>query len=107
MEEILALELKVQAVNIALNGDRTYNQLDKDGDYSTSQRAQSAIFDVFGSSSNITKTSLNGYDIAANEFAPVLEQIRGLMDNFSQMDQKLDQIGAPLTPNRLPNWKKQ
>lgn len=106
MNEVLALEQKVQAVNVELNGDRTYNQLDKDGEYSTSQRAQNAIFDVFGSSSNITGTSQQNYEIAADEFAPILEKIRALMGNFDKMDQKLDQIGAPLTPNRLPNWKK-
>jgi hypothetical protein len=106
MNEVLALELKVRNVNIDLNGDRTYNQLDKDGEYSTSQRAQNAIFDVFGSSSNITGTSEKNYEIAADEFAPILEKVRDLMKDFNEMDQKLDRIGAPLMPNRLPNWLK-
>ncbi len=106
MKEILSLEDKVTQVSQQLNGDRTYNRLDKDGDYSTRQHAQSAIFDVFGSTSDITGTSKRNYDIAADEFTPILSQVRALIGEFREMDQKLDQLGAPLTPDRLPNWKK-
>ena len=106
MDKIINLENKVQALNHQLNGDPTYRRLDQDGAYATGQRAQNAIFDIFGSSSNITGTSEKNYDIAADEFGPILESLKSLVADFQGMDQKLDQIGAPLTPDRLPNWKK-
>lgn len=107
MKQILALEKKVNQAGIALNGDRDYNQLDLDGEYSTGQRAQQAIFDIFGSNSNVTGTAIRNYDIAADEFAPILTEVKKLLGEFSTMDTKLDQIGAPLTTGRIPNWKKQ
>lgn len=107
MKEVRDLEAKVKAVNVQLNGDRDYNRLDIDGEYSTSQRAQNAIFDVFGSTSNVTGTSLTGYDIAADEFTPILSAVKALMTDFRNMDNRLGQMGAPLTPGRLPDWKKE
>jgi len=107
MKEVLALEAKVTAVNIQLNGDRDYNRLDRDAPHSTRQRAQNTIFDIFGSTSNVTGTSQTGYEVAADEFGPILKVVKNLMGDFDQMDNKLDQKGAPLTPGRLPNWRKE
>ena len=47
------------------------------------------------------------YDIAADEFEPVLEKARSLLLDFEAMDRKLGDMGAPLTPGRLPDWKKE
>jgi hypothetical protein len=107
MKEIRTLEGKVKDLNIQLNGDSDYGRLDIDGTYSTGQRAQNAIFDVFGSTSNVTGTSLRNYDVAADEFAPILTGVKNLMPEFTRMDNRLGQLGAPLTPGRLPNWRKE
>ncbi|NVJ46151.1 MAG: exo-alpha-sialidase, partial [Cytophagia bacterium] len=106
LAEIEALEKDVEAVNIAMNGDSDVGRLDMDQEYSMRQRAQNAAFDVFGSLSNVTGTSLKNYDIAANEFAPVLESVKALQPKFESMDQKLGNMGAPLLPGALPDWKK-
>ena len=78
-----------------------------DGEYATGQRAQNAVYDIFGSTSNVTGTAITNYDIAADEFAPILPKVKSLVSEFTRMDGKLDQLGAPLTSGRLPNWKKQ
>ncbi|WP_323755561.1 glycosyl hydrolase [Roseivirga sp.] len=107
MKEIMALEAKVNALNMEINGDSDYRQLDMDGEYSTGQRAQNAVYDIFGSTSNVTGTAKANYDIAANEFGPILPKVKALVSEFTRMDTKLDQLEAPLTSGRLPNWKKQ
>lgn len=107
LAEIEALEKEVEAVNIAMNGDPDVGRLDKDEDYNMRQRAQNAAFDVFGSLSDVTGTSLRNYDIAADEFAPVLAAVKALQPKFEAMDQRLGNMGAPLLPGALPNWKKQ
>ncbi|MFC2120575.1 WD40/YVTN/BNR-like repeat-containing protein [Bacteroidota bacterium] len=106
MKEIMVLEEKIEAIQIKMGGDRTYATLDKDADYPFTQRANSAIFDIFGSTSNVTGTSEKNYELAAEEFGPVLEEVKALMKEFEQMDKKLGTMGAPLTPGRLPDWKK-
>ena len=107
MKEVLALEEKVSGINIRLSGDGDYNRLDLDAPYNTRSRAQNTIFDIFGSNSNVTGTSESGYEIAADEFSPILNDVKGLMRDFTTMDQKLGGMGAPLTPGRLPDWKKE
>lgn len=107
LAEIEALEKEVLAVNIAMNGDPDVGRLDMDEDYSMRQRAQSAAFDIFGSLSNVTGTSLRNYEIAADEFAPVLASVKALQPKFEAMDNRLGNMGAPLLPGALPNWRKQ
>jgi len=106
MKEIAALEDKITAIRIKMNGDGTYRALDLDGDYGIPQRASSAIFAIMGSTSNVPGSSKRDYNIAADEFTPILEEVRALVMEFHEMDQKLGTMGAPLTPGRLPNWKK-
>ena len=106
MSEVLELEGKVRDLSIQLNGDPSFGRLDLDPTYSTRQRAQSAIFDVFGSTSNVTGTAERNYSIAADEFEPILAEVKNLVGDFQKMDQRLDQMGAPLTTDRLPNWRK-
>ncbi len=106
--EVQELEAELRSARELLNGDRTPNQLDIDGEYSTANRAQSAIFDIFGSTSNVTGTSERNYDIAADEFQGVLDAVKAVHEKFELMDRKLGgQTALPLLPGALPNWKKQ
>jgi len=106
LKEVIALENKVKAVQIKLNGDRTYGELDLDAPYALRQRARSTIGDIMGSTSNIPGSAKRNYEIAADEFAPILEEVNALKLEFEKMDQKLGTINAPVTKGRLPNWKK-
>lgn len=105
-KEIVALEGELTAARNAMNGDPIPRRLDIDGDFSTAQRAQNAIFDIFGSTSNVTGTSERNYEIAADEFAPILKSVKELQRKFDQMDQKLGQTGISALPGKLPDWKK-
>jgi len=105
MNEILALEEKLEDLQIALNGDRDYSRLDLDPMPSLSGRVRTAIYSVSGSTSNITGTAKQCYDIAAEEFEPVYEKIKALVTEFEAFDKKLDEMGAPTTPGRFPDWR--
>jgi hypothetical protein len=59
------------------------------------------------STSPATDTSQRDYDAAADQFGPVLETLRRLIDvDMKQLDSQLDLAGAPWTPGRVPVWKK-
>ncbi len=105
--EIRQLEEKLITVRQLLNGDQTPNRLDIDGEYSTSNRAQNAIYDILGSNSNVTGTSERNYETASSEFAPILQAVKDIHNKFELMDLKLgNQSALPLLPGALPNWKK-
>lgn len=107
INEVKELENGLKEVQIMLNGDPVTGPLDMDDVYSVRSRSRNAIFDVIGSTSDVTGTSLRNYDIAADEFAPILERVKALNDKFNAMDKRLAAMGAPLTPGRLPDWKKE
>ncbi|MFP4488984.1 MAG: WD40/YVTN/BNR-like repeat-containing protein [Bacteroidales bacterium] len=105
MKEVREMENKLEKAQVALNGDRDYNRLDLDPVYSLSNRVRSAVYGVSGSTSEITGIAKKNYDIAAGEFAPVYEEIKALVKEFDAFDNRLDEMGAPTTPGRFPEWK--
>lgn len=105
-KDILALEEQLKSVRMSMNGDPTLGRLDIDGEYSTAQRAQNAVFDIFGSTSNVPGTSEKNYSIAADEFVPILESVKQLQKGFEKMDLRLSNSGKLIMPGKLPDWKK-
>ena len=105
MAEVRILEYKVEELELMLSGDRDPGRLDMDGDVSLRQRAGMAMYGLFGNFSDVPGTARQQYEIAAEEFRPLYRRTRALMDEFDAMDRKLGDIGAPLTPGRLPDWK--
>jgi hypothetical protein len=66
---------------------------------------------VQGTGSNTarpTKTLEDDYKYAAQAFAPVLAQLRLLVEvDLPKLDKSLDAAGVAHTPGRVPNWKDQ
>ncbi len=59
-----------------------------------------------GSTSAITTTEKQNYEILKEEFLPVLEVLTGIVENdIPAMEAELNKIGAPWTPGRIPVWK--
>ena len=105
-KEILVLENQLKEVQMAINGDPTLSRLDIDPEYSTAQRAQNAIFDIFGSTSNVPGTSMRNYNIAADEFTVVLGQVKSLQQEFQKMDDQFGMNKSLSMPGKLSNWNK-
>ncbi|MBS0010115.1 MAG: hypothetical protein KFF49_01810, partial [Bacteroidales bacterium] len=86
MNDVNDLEIKLKEVQIMLNGDPVSRPLDLDGDYALRSRSRNAIYDAMGTTSDVTGTAKRNYEIAADEFAPVLEKTKELETLFKQMD---------------------
>jgi hypothetical protein len=107
LTEVLLLEDRLEALDIRINGDPVFGRLDLDSDVAISSRVASSRFDIWDATSNVTGTAETNYNLAADEFGPILEEARNLMKDFQSMDSRLGEMGAPLTPGRLPDWKKE
>lgn len=58
------------------------------------------------STSGITTTEKQNYDILVEEFPPVLEALRVIVENeVPKLEAELNKMNAPWTPGRLPVWK--
>jgi len=105
LTEVTKLEDKLKELQLLMNGDPDFSRLDLDGEVSLRQRAGTALYGLFGSFSDVPGSAKQQYEIAAEEFRPLYNKTKSLLEEFSAMDKKLGDIGAPLTPGRLPSWK--
>lgn len=59
-----------------------------------------------GSTSGITTTEKQNYEILTEEFPPVLVTLKKIVEtDVPALEAELDKIGAPWTPGRMPVWK--
>ncbi len=69
------------------------------------QRLQWLIYTRMGSTSGLTITESDVYDILVEEFPPVIEELKTLKGQLRTLNDKLDSAGAPWTPGRIPEWQ--
>ena len=106
-QQIKALEVAVNEIQRKLFGDRTLTRIDRDAEPGLSRRMNSVISDQWRSTSAPTQSQREAYKIVADEFSPILQRLKKLVEeDVKKIEKKLEEIGAPYTPGRLPDWKK-
>ncbi len=107
ISDIDSLEQKVKALEIEFRGDRTLQRADKDAVPGISTRIRSIAYEQSRSTSAPTQTQRDAYEIAAEAFEPVLAELKTIVsEDVAKIEKKLEGLGAPYTPGRLPEWKK-
>jgi hypothetical protein len=102
------LELEIADLSLRLNGDRLRRSKNSPTPPSISQRVSGIVYGHWSSTSAPTQTYLDAYEIAAEEFEPFLKDLGELVKvKLKGMEDKLEEIGAPWTPGRIPNWTKE
>jgi len=72
-----------------------------------SSRVNSIIYEQWRSTSAPTQSQRDAYNIVAEEFSPILQIVKKLVEeDVRKIEKKLEEIGAPYTPGRVPDWKK-
>ncbi|MDR3698835.1 MAG: glycosyl hydrolase [Candidatus Sulfopaludibacter sp.] len=105
-EQVLALQRDLEAINLALSGDRVWRAHNEGTPASISERIQAAAGSTRGTTSHPTKTSMEQYQIGSDELAVQIPKLRKLIDtDIRNLEKQLDAAGAPPTPGRLPDWK--
>ena len=102
------LERKLADLEIALNGDRVRARRNEPTPPSITDRVQRIISGAWSSTAEATGTHRREYDIAAGEFETVLQRLRSLVTvELRGVEEAAEQAGAPWTPGRFPQWKKE
>ena len=69
-------------------------------------RLGSVTYTHMGSTSGITATERQGYEILKEEFPPVLEALQRIVRvDIPALEAELNELNAPWTPGRLPVWR--
>ena len=107
LDEARALEDRLYAIDVALSGDRTIRSRAEPTPPSITQRVQGVVSGSWSSNSAPTETHREALRIAGEQFEPLLEELRTLVErDLKALEDKLDAAGAPWTPGRLPYWRK-
>jgi photosystem II stability/assembly factor-like uncharacterized protein len=98
------LERRLQEFQIELYGDRTLWRRSEPTSPSIMRRVSAQL----STTCPITETNKRNYEIAANEFEKLLEEMRQVIEvDLKKLKDSLEAAGAPWTPGRsLPRWKK-
>jgi len=101
------VEKKINEIRTKLYGDSTLLKIDKDAEPGIVERINGVVSDHWRSTSAPTESQRQTFEIVAAEFPPVLEALRKVAEvDIRQIEKKLDELGAPSTPGRLPDWKR-
>ncbi len=105
-EQARTLDLRLRDIEEKLNGDPVLAARNEPTPPAIGDRVQGIVEGHWASSSEATRTFQDDYAIAAAEFAPVLEDLRqAIGGDLKNLEDRLEALGAPWTPGRLPSWK--
>jgi photosystem II stability/assembly factor-like uncharacterized protein len=101
------IERKLTQLSISLNGDPSISKRSGSQPPSISERL---IYDVLyataWTSSDITKSAQDSYSLIAEEFAPLLDHLKTLVEvELKAVEQELLKKDAPWLPGEVPDWK--
>ncbi len=69
------------------------------------RRLGALVYAHYSSTSEVTQTEKDNYEILKVELQPVLDKLKSVHEDIKDMNEKLDDIGAPWTPGRIPALK--
>jgi photosystem II stability/assembly factor-like uncharacterized protein len=105
LDEASGLDARLKDVMIALTGDTTRSRRNEPVRPSIEGRVDQVVTGFWSTTSAPTATHKRNYEIAAAEFAPVLDALRTIIDvDLKRLDSAAESAGAPWTPGRVPVW---
>jgi len=108
MNKVRALGVELEALNFKMNGIPAAASAEEIPPVQVPINNRLGIITSthMGSTSGITTTEKQNYEILKAEFPPVLDSLKRIVEtDIPTLEAELNKIGAPWTPGRLPVWK--
>ena len=108
MDRARALSVELEELNFKMNGlpAKASGEEVPPAQVPLNDRLSNITYTHMGSTSGITTTEKQGYEILKEEFPPVLQALKRIVEtDVPALEAELNKIGAPWTPGRLPDWK--
>ena len=99
-----ALGERMQDVRVRLSGDRTIARRYEPTPMGLTSRINVIAFSHWDSRAEVPGTLRDSYAVAEAEFGPILDDLKAIEADLSQLEAELELQGAPWTPGRLPDW---
>jgi photosystem II stability/assembly factor-like uncharacterized protein len=105
MQQARELEVRLADLRERLTGDRTKRSRNAPTLPGIAQRVSNIVQGHWRATSAPTETHQRNYEIAAEQFGAWLPEFRQLVEaELGQLEQRLEELGAPWTPGRIPSW---
>lgn len=101
------IQNKLRKIQVALQGDSSLSKRYYSQPPSIYSRISSCMRIHSSSTSDITTTMKEQYNLAGELFEPVLQQLKQVVEvDLKKLEAGMEQAKAPWTPGRVPVWKK-
>jgi photosystem II stability/assembly factor-like uncharacterized protein len=104
--KILSAEKKLEELNIKLNGDQLRRRYEGGVPTSVKERVELITSSLWITTAAPTNTFIHSYANAAEKFDELIVFLKSADEEIKQVESILEKYGAPYTPGRFPDWKK-
>ncbi|MGA7614249.1 MAG: glycosyl hydrolase [Thermoanaerobaculia bacterium] len=102
---LVSLHNRLADISEKLLGDRVVGKYNEPVPPSIRELVQGVVEGQWNTTSAPTQTQIDAYNAAAKEFAPVLNDLRTIVDvDLKNVQDAMEKAGAPWTPGRVPVW---
>ncbi len=108
MKQVEKLEAELDNIIWAFNGQRAKASSEENWPAfpSINERLNAAVWAQWRSTSPVTQTQKDQFNILKEEFPPILEKLKKINNvDLKKLEDELEKINAPWTPGRIPKWK--
>ena len=103
-QAIRTIEARLADMAVALDGDSTLSSRNEPVAWSISKRSTIVYQWLLDMRSPVPAQYEESYAVAASEFADVLEELQSISRELSAIERRMESLGAPWTPGRIPDW---
>lgn len=106
METLRKIEYKLSDISKGISGNSSISKRSEEIPVSINSRLDIIVEDQWRSTSAPTSTQLNSYKICAENFQPLLDELKQLLTkDLPEIEKQMDLSESPWTPGRVPQWK--
>jgi len=105
--QIEEIEKDMRQLNKVLHGDYLISVYEGASPTSLRDRLDLITYALWGTTAAPTTTFIKSYDHAAERYDEALESILAIEEKVNAVEDVLEKYGAPMTPGRLPVWKRE
>ena len=105
-QDILEIEQYLKNLNEELNGDNLRTRYEGARPTSVKERIDLIMYALWNTTAAPTNTFNKSYEDAASKFDEILNSLKLIDNDIKLVETTLEKNGAPYTPGRLPEWRK-
>lgn len=104
--DVIKIEQYLKDMNEELNGDNLRTRYEGARPTSVKERVDLIMYALWNTTAAPTNTFTKSYEAAASKFDELLNSLKLIDNDIKLVETILEKNGAPYTPGRLPEWRK-